>query len=57
MLSLNIMQASEFNSFLEPDHTGTSFCGDRNSIKETIEVPVRRLDDVVTDFREAIKLL
>jgi len=45
-LSLNIMKNSLFNSFLDPDNTETNQFEKQNSIKATVEVPVKRLDGV-----------
>lgn len=51
-MNLNIMEKSVLNSFLEPDHTYTSDFAKINLIKETIEVQVRRLDDVLAELKE-----
>lgn len=50
-LSLNIMRSSIFNSFLEPDHSGTDRYRDLNTVKTTREVPVRRLDELLPALR------
>ena len=49
------MEASVFSSFLEPDHTGTDKYKNGNSVKTTMEVPVKRLDEVLPELREAYK--
>jgi FkbM family methyltransferase len=50
--NFNIMEGSTLNSFLDPDHTETSMFENENVIRETIEVPLRRLDDVHTELKE-----
>lgn len=54
-MNLNIMEDSSLSSFLDPDHTETSMFENINLIKETIEVPLRRLDDVHTELKEKYK--
>ncbi len=51
-LELNIMANSEFNSFLEPDNSQTDSYKDLNLVKARIEVPVKRLDEVLPQFSQ-----
>lgn len=54
-LNFNIMESSVFNSFLDPDHTETRLYSNMNSVKEKIEVSVRRLDEVLDELNETFK--
>jgi FkbM family methyltransferase len=51
-LELNVMENSVFNSFLEPDHSGTAQFKDGNSIRNKVEVDVRRLDQVLPELQK-----
>ncbi|MDB5799781.1 MAG: methyltransferase FkbM family protein [Rhodocyclales bacterium] len=44
-LSLNIMQESQFSSFLAPDHATVGDFSGMNCVREVVKVPVVRLDD------------
>ena len=52
VLKLNIMKGSVFNSFLEPDSTGSDLFSDGNSIIKVVEVPVKRLDALLPDLMD-----
>ena len=51
-LELNIMKNSEFNSFLDPDHSETDQCLEKNAVVSRIEVDVKTLNEVLPRFRE-----
>lgn len=51
-LELNIMKASGFNSFLEPDDSETCLYSERNSIKKVVKVPVKRLDTLLPIYKK-----
>ncbi len=44
-LSLNIVEASVFTSFLNPDHAAVGDFSGMNRVREVVKVPVVRLDD------------
>jgi FkbM family methyltransferase len=48
---LNIMATREFNSFLEPDHEVIDTFKEHNLIKDTVNVQVRRLEQVLTELK------
>ena len=54
-LNLNIMESSLFNSFLTPDNSNTNQFKNQNMVNRTIEVPVKRLDNVLHELRESLK--
>ena len=51
-LELNIMNNSEFNSFLAPDHSQSDRYIEQNSVVSKFEVDVKRLDEVLPKIRE-----
>lgn len=51
-LEFNIMEGSDFNSFLEPDNSETSVFDKSNSIKKVITVPVKRLDALFQNYKK-----
>jgi FkbM family methyltransferase len=48
-MRLNVMAATEFNSFLSPVPTGIDHVEKKNRVREVIEVRVERLDSVIPD--------
>jgi FkbM family methyltransferase len=48
-MPLNVMAATEFNSFLSPVSTGIDHVEEKNRVREVIEVRVERLDSIVPD--------
>jgi len=51
-LNLNIMASSTFNSFLSPTNIETNQFKDQNSVKKTIDVLVRKLDEVLPELKQ-----
>lgn len=51
-LFLNVMEASDLNSFLEPKHDETDKLEKLNVIKSTVKVPVKKLDNLMKGFVE-----
>lgn len=47
VMTLNVMKKSVFNSFLEPDHQETSSFEDRNVIESTVDVEIKKLEDII----------
>ncbi|WP_237704855.1 MULTISPECIES: FkbM family methyltransferase [Rubrivivax] len=45
-LALNVMHRGEFSSFLQPDNTGQPQFADLNRVRQTVAVPVKRLDAI-----------
>ncbi len=52
-LTLNLMKSSVFNSFLKPDSNETKEFKDHNLIQEKVTVEVKRLDEVIYEFKKA----
>lgn len=52
ILNFNIMKQNSFNSFLQPDHSETEQFKQQNIIKKTIQVPVKRLDDILQTLQK-----
>ena len=52
VLKLNIMEGSVFNSFLEPDDSESDLFSDGNTVKKVVEVPVKRLDDLIPELMD-----
>lgn len=51
-LCLNVMEAGDLNSFLQPNHDDTDELEKLNVIKSIIKVPVKKLDDLMHNFIE-----
>ena len=51
-LELNIMKNSEFNSFLDPDHSKSDRYLEQNAVVSRVEVDVKTLNEVLPRFRD-----
>lgn len=52
-LDFNLMHASEFNSFLEPDMASTAIFASSNTIVDKVKVQVRRLDTLLAELEKS----